>query len=201
MGTLQTELANLKFDDDPEPTTATVVAPAAPAVEPVIKSRVLWAWLRDNPMSSGRQAAEATGLEVHTAQRMFNQFFAKGHLSRQMINNSWHYTALTTTYPAEERGASLERAWAARSEMAKAGTLKHRKSKKKSKPVVGEKRKPGRPPKQKPVVVTPPPPPPVAPVQEQVQMVPAYNPSEVDTWPVSMAKAFYIKLKKYFGDA
>lgn len=230
MGSLQTELAkvqllnNLTFDDDPADTPAVTPAGGTSEIEQLLmqtgsQRRSIWDYFRANPMSSGAAAAEALGIQAAKVHRQIANMYRYSMLSRQLINGTYHYTPTSTEYPVRAHNPNLLKAWAKRSELAREGTLSTRYLEKKiERKVVAEMtKKRGRPRKiDKPVeppteVVqkrktfkvigkAPPPPVPQEPVKETAQAVPAYDPSVVSTWPVSMAKAFYVELKKYFGE-
>lgn len=112
MGTLQTELANLKFDDDDDPTPENIVV--TPEPESKTQARIIWDWLVDHPSSTAREVAEGTGIAFASGHRVLSVLFAKGNLSRAQHNGLYAYTTVGTAYPVITREEALQRAWAAR---------------------------------------------------------------------------------------
>jgi hypothetical protein len=201
MGTLQQELTkvqtldSLTFDDEPG---GTVVTQDDSTEDKSTRQRV-WEWLRDHPMSSAGELSAALGVKSSRVHSTLIGFYNAGALSRQLINGVYHYTTTSTTYPfASTRTEILQKAWARRAELAASGELKRRYKPREKKPPQEMQTPPT--PKKKAT--------PVAKVkaeqpaqEETIQMVPSYDPNVVSTWPVSMARAFYLELKKYFGEA
>lgn len=198
MGTLQQELAkvqnldNLAFDDEPDAQQITMEE--APAKS--LRERV-WDWVRLHPMSSNAEITEGLGISPLDAARVMVALYNASSVTRQRVNGAYHYTTATDTYPRKDYGAALKKAWETRAQMAASGELKQRYALGKAStipPAVEDQ--PKRKYTKRKLVAR----------QElqdapspMLQAVPSYDPSVVSTWPVSVARAFYDELKKYFG--
>lgn len=200
MGTLQSELkkvqtlGNLSFDDEPGADQTTVVTEST--TKP--RRQIIWEYLLANPMTPVSQIVNALGVETESAYRDIHGMYTTSMLSRQKNNGTYHYSTTSTTYPHTDATEGLRKAWAKRTEMSKSGELAQRYAeKRKEREALTKPTKPSRP---KKAVQAAPEPAPAQQSDEGIQMVPTYDPSVVSTWPVSMAKAFYVELKKYFGD-
>jgi hypothetical protein len=200
MGTLQTELLklqtldNLSFDDDApgaEPQEA-----QAPEQDNRTRRMKTWEYLRDHPMSSAHEIIENTGFSKTQVLSSCYQLYQQGALSRQKINGHFHYSTTSTTYPFLSRQEAMKRAWATRTEMAKAGTLAA---------AYADKRKDKKPAAAKPKTEKPVPTPtatvpPAETVPAHANVPLGFDPGVVHTWPLSMARLVYVELKKYFGE-
>ena len=120
---LTAKLKDLKFDDEEEQTNNSQPSPN--------KTRAVFEYYRDNPMSLVNECADALAIESSRVAAMSLQLFNRNLLSRSKRGQeSYRYSATEKEYPetSEVRKAALIKAREVRSSMPKKAKTKKAKS-------------------------------------------------------------------------
>lgn len=172
------QMNNLKYDDeDPAPEVTVVAEPS----QPVNVTKEIWQYVKDNPglrLGPIRQAMES--IASSNISTRLCQMAARGNIIRKPSDEGFVYYA-SQEYKSMSKQESI----------AYAKTIKEQKKKDKLNRLMNKPKTIAR----KPVQPVP------ASAPAQPLAVPTYDPSVVATWPLEMAKAYYVELKKYFGEA